>query len=404
MPHPMEDESETVSYEPISVKDLLVEIKDTSELLIDLAYSALIHSNEDIAREVLDLEEKMDVLQMRSRMSLLLAARTTQDAEELAPVLGVIAGAEKISDATGDIAKVVLEDIGFPKQLRAGLPEAVETVSQGSVSSESALAGQTLGEIDLERETGVRVIAIHRHDEWVMNPGRDDTVQADDRLIIRGPKPNLSKVYERMTGETYTEPDIEEDVSGPDFERAINSIVLMKNLSELAVDLAYSSVLFDNESLAEEVRNLEVEMDGLRSRYEAWILQSAGEIDDPVSLRGMLHLGVATESISDAAIEISEGILRDIDVHPVTKLAVQESDEVMVRVRVDETSDLAGKTVSAGVLETTPSISILATRRPGEGWMLMGEGSMELQPDDVLIAKGRSSVMQEFAQEESATS
>jgi len=44
----------------------------------------------------------------------------------------------------------------------------------------------------------------------------------------------------------------------------------MKNLSELAVDLAYGSVLFDNEALAEEVSNLEIEVDALQSRFEAW--------------------------------------------------------------------------------------------------------------------------------------
>jgi len=32
-----------VRYEPTSVKDLLVEMKDTAELLIDLSYSAVLH-------------------------------------------------------------------------------------------------------------------------------------------------------------------------------------------------------------------------------------------------------------------------------------------------------------------------------------------------------------------------
>jgi len=100
----------------------------------------------------------------------------------------------------------------------------------------------------------------------------------------------------------------------------------MKNLSELAVDLAYGSVLFDNEALAEEVSNLEIEVDALQSRFEAWTLRAAQEADDPVSLRGLIHLGVATEEISDAALEITEGVMRDIGVHPVVEMAVQESD------------------------------------------------------------------------------
>ena len=48
---PLEAEGlqESVSYEPVSVKELLVEMKDTSELLIDLAYSAVLHQSDQIA-------------------------------------------------------------------------------------------------------------------------------------------------------------------------------------------------------------------------------------------------------------------------------------------------------------------------------------------------------------------
>ncbi|MGM0606686.1 MAG: potassium channel family protein, partial [Halobacteriota archaeon] len=104
--------TEPVEYEPVSVKELLVEMKDTSELLIDLSYSAVLHQSTDIAHEVLKLEAKMDILQLRARMSLMLAARGPDEAEQLAPVLGVISGADKVSNAAGDIAKIVLEEIG----------------------------------------------------------------------------------------------------------------------------------------------------------------------------------------------------------------------------------------------------------------------------------------------------
>ena len=83
-----------VRYEPTSVKDLLVEMKDTAELLIDLSYSAVLHGSPTIAHEVVELEHRMDVLQMRARMSLMLAARSPDEAETLAPVLGVVGAAD----------------------------------------------------------------------------------------------------------------------------------------------------------------------------------------------------------------------------------------------------------------------------------------------------------------------
>ncbi|MEF8778735.1 MAG: PhoU domain-containing protein, partial [Natronomonas sp.] len=329
---PLEGEpSSPVEYEPVSVKDVLVEMKDTAELLIDLSYSSVLHRNEVLAEEVLRLEERMDVLEMRARMSLLMAARSPDDAERLAPVLSIVAAADQISDAAGDIAKIILEDIGLPEAMRAALPDAVETLVRGIVSSDSSYAGRTLKDIDLESETGIRVIALRRGSEWLLNPGPKTKIEADDVALLRGPDSEMPAVYQELTGDEY-EPSESTPPAIDDLGRAVDTILHMKNLSELAVDLAYSSVLFDSEELADEVRNLEIEVDALQSRFEAWALRAAADTEeDPVSLRGLIHLGTSTEIISDAAVDISEGVLRDIEVHPVVRLAVQESDEIITR-------------------------------------------------------------------------
>ncbi len=386
--------TQSIDYEPISVKDLLIEMKDTSELLIDLAYSAVLQGNPDIAREVLALEEKMDVLQLRARMSLMMAARNPDEVEALAPVLGLAAGADRVSDAAGDIAKIVLEDIGLPDAMRAALPEAIETLVSGTVADDSRYVDRTLLDINLESDMGVRVIAIHRGDDWILNPGPETRIRANDRLILRGPEQSIDVVYEQATGDAYelpAPPESEVD----DLERAVDSIVLMKNLSELAVDLAYGSILFDNHGLAEEVQNLEVEVDALRSRFEAWLLRAAADADDPITLRGLIHLGVSTEVISDAALDISEGVLRGLSVHPVVELAVQESDEILIRVVVNADSDLNGERVADGIPAAELGMNVLAIRR-GDEWMLAPDADVTLQERDVIIAKGTRTAAAEF--------
>ncbi|MXV62111.1 potassium channel protein [Natronorubrum sp. JWXQ-INN-674] len=382
-----EASSAPIEYEPVNVKDVLVEMKDTAELLIDLSYSAVLLSSEEIAEEVLRLEERMDVLEMRARMGLMMAVRSPEDAEQLAPVLGIVTAADDISDAAGDIAKVVLEDIGLPEAMRAALPEAVETLVRGVVNTNSEYAGQTLEEIDLESETGVRVIALRRGDDWLLNPGPTTRIEADDVALLRGPDVVIGDVYESLTGTAY-EPPVAESPDIDDLERAVDTIVHMKNLSELAVDLAYSAVLFDSDALAEEVRNLEVEVDALESRFEAWTLRAAADASDPVSLRGLIHLGSATEVISDAAVDISEGVLRNIDVHPVVQMAVEESDEIITRVEVESNSDLDGTAITAGVPDTESTMSVIAIRRPEEGWVLVGDADAEVRGGDILISKG----------------
>jgi len=379
-----------VEYEPASVKALLAEMKDTAELLIDLSFSAVLHGSDDVAAEVLRLEERMDVLQLRARMSLLMAARNPEDAETLAPVLGVVGAAEKISDAAGDVAKVVLEDIGVPDAMRAALPEAVESLVRAELAADSPYAGRTLGDVNLETETGVRFIAIRRGGEWILNPDRETDLRAADVLLLRGPEARVGDVSEAATGERYEQPDpVEPDIE--DLERAVDSVVLMKNMSELAVDLAYGAVLFDSEDLASEVVELEAEVDALKSRFEAWTLRAASRVADPVSLRGLVHIATSTEVISDAALEISEGVLRGLDTHVVVQEAVGESDEVLVRVVVDDDSELAGTTLGSEQVETETGMRVIAVRRPdadSDEWVVQPGSATGIEAGDVLLAKG----------------
>ncbi len=382
-----------VAYEPRSVKAVLAEMKDIAELLIDLSYSSVLFEDADLAEEVLELESRMDVLQLQARMSLVMAGRSPEDAETLAPVFSIVGAAEKISDAAGDIAKVIREDIGHPPALKRYLPDAIETLARATVSPGSTHADRTLGGINLETERGVRVIAIRRGEEWVLDPDRETRLRVDDVLICRGPVEAVRGVYRDLTGRSF-DPEDAQPESITDLDRAVESVVLMKNMSELAVDLAYGSVLFDSTDLAEEVRELEIEVDALQSRFEIWALRAAGSVGDPTSIRGLLHIAASTEVISDAAVEISEGVLRGFNSHPVVEAAVGETDEIITRVVVQDESDLEGDTIGELELDAGSGVQVLAIRRgdTAEGtegdWLLSPGRSVDLRGGDHLIAKG----------------
>ena len=67
-------EFEEIEYTPTSVKEILTEMKDISELIVDLAYSAVIFDCNDMGQEVEELEIKMDkLLYLRRTLSNYLA-------------------------------------------------------------------------------------------------------------------------------------------------------------------------------------------------------------------------------------------------------------------------------------------------------------------------------------------
>ncbi|MCX8170771.1 MAG: potassium channel protein, partial [Candidatus Bathyarchaeota archaeon] len=103
---------ERIKYRPISVREILLEMKNLSELMIDLAYSAALFNDKDLAEDVIELEEKVDTLAFLLNMKIMMAARDAEDARILSGVAKVASAADKISDAAGDIAAIILQEIG----------------------------------------------------------------------------------------------------------------------------------------------------------------------------------------------------------------------------------------------------------------------------------------------------
>ncbi len=169
-----------------SVKDLLVEIKEKSELIVDLAYSALIFDSEDMAQEVEKLEKEMDELVYKIRIKTMLAANNYEEAEQLSGILQVADAAKNIANAATDIVYILDMDITMRPFLPSLLSQADEKLHVVIVSKDSSIVNRRIGELNIEAETGVRVIAIKRGKKWIYDPEGDVRIKEDDVLIIRG--------------------------------------------------------------------------------------------------------------------------------------------------------------------------------------------------------------------------
>ncbi|MEM2487936.1 MAG: PhoU domain-containing protein, partial [Thermoproteota archaeon] len=66
-------EFEKVEYKPKPVREILLEMKNLSELMIDLAYSAALFNDKELAEEVLELEKKVDTLAYLLDMTIMIA-------------------------------------------------------------------------------------------------------------------------------------------------------------------------------------------------------------------------------------------------------------------------------------------------------------------------------------------
>lgn len=187
-------------YRPAPVRETLIQMKDISELMIDLAYSAALFHNEELAEEVMELEAKVDDLVYLLNMNLMLAARDRHDAETLAGVAKIGSLTNAISDAAADIASLVLHDIGVHHAVREVFQKAEEHLGRVVVSDTSFLCGKTVDDLDLASEVGVDIIAVRRGQVWHINPDKE-LVMPGDILVARGTEEGLQSLLAAARGE-----------------------------------------------------------------------------------------------------------------------------------------------------------------------------------------------------------
>jgi uncharacterized protein with PhoU and TrkA domain len=167
------------------IVERMVELKDTSELMIDLAYSALMLNSRELAEEVQRLEEYVDQLHTAFE---LLALTSDFKKEEASGFLGLIrigVATEKIADAAAEMAEVVLRGIEPHPVLKLAIKEAEETVTQVCVTSDSSLVGKSLKEARVHEETGMWILVIKRGGKSV-RPKGDSRIETGDVLIASG--------------------------------------------------------------------------------------------------------------------------------------------------------------------------------------------------------------------------
>lgn len=178
--------SKLFKYKPVSIKDLLIEMKDISELMVDLAYSSILFKNKEIAEDVSELESKMDELNYRIRITAMLAARSVEDAERISAVLHFASASEKISNAAGDLSNIILRDMKVHPIVYEALEDAEEQIERFEVSPKSKLARMTLKKAELGSKIGIYVIAVKRKDSIKYNPTKGFVIREGDILIARG--------------------------------------------------------------------------------------------------------------------------------------------------------------------------------------------------------------------------
>jgi uncharacterized protein with PhoU and TrkA domain len=197
-------------------EEILLKVKDTSEIMLDLAYSSLIYNDRELADEVLLLADY--VKNLNSRLEELVIKRASQDGhfDKAITFIRLSRAMEDIADSAENIADVVLRAIRVHPVLAESILESDTSIAREVIKPKSVLAGIRLRETSLASDTGWFVIVVKRGDKWIIGPDGETVLEPGDIIFARGPLESRGHLCRICSGKTRRVQFVPDPKKGPD--------------------------------------------------------------------------------------------------------------------------------------------------------------------------------------------
>lgn len=404
----MTKQSKKFKYKPLSLKDIIREMKQNIDLMIDLAYSAIKFGNKELADETYKMEQRIHELTFLLNFQIIQAHPIGLDgAKKLEPIVVMGYAIDKISDALSDIARVVYinNDISYFTQIFRDISYVPEPIVKININKGCEFVGQTRRDIHFRSKHGVDLIAIRREGKWLFE--RDDNVLKDDILIVKGAIQPIIELKKLCKDQEPFSFDIEQeeikqilDLENPEICEKVEEIqrnyILITDISETMIELSLAALFFRNEEVSEDVLEMEELVDGVNLALEKDLLDLAKLVKTPRDLTGIMRIVFSCELISDAAAHIAENILKGFEPHAIFQQAIRETSEIMVRETLSEDSYFKNKTYSElQDKRYKRGFHIIALKRKNK-WIYRFKPDFVFEEGDLLIGLGPIETVMEW--------
>jgi uncharacterized protein with PhoU and TrkA domain len=377
-----------MSYGYKSARELLAEAKDTSELGLDLAWTALHYEPEALAMQVYRLQERLGEMIEELDTLLLAATRNRATAAALVGVLRVTRALRSIGVAARRIAEGASGAAGVPRELRERLTRANRVSLRVPVPGGSSLGRRKLSELRLDR-TGAHPLAIRSGPKWLLAPSAEQPLRYGNVLYLQSPREGVDEIL-RLVGSSGVpsascgEPA---SVARPDLDRAAQMLVEVKDLVEEALDLAWAALYSREGELALPVRGTGERIGRLRAGLSRAVPAASREAEEPAQLGAMVSLAAVLDSLAGEAWEMVRDLVSGDPVHPVVVAAIGDARRTVLEQQVAPWSEAEGQSLAALRRQTRTGLRLLAARRANR-WRLLPRSTFVLQGGDLLVAVG----------------
>jgi uncharacterized protein with PhoU and TrkA domain len=181
-----------------SLKEMLIKMRDLTDLMIELGYAAILQHDTELAEEVDLIKEEIRELTFDMRISAMYAAKglSTDEIPQIASLLQLGVAVKEISDGMDDMVEIVTRGV-HP------VIEAVyrkDTIIKKMVVEEGCkIENKSLEKAKIPEETGFMIRTIKRQKEWIFEPTSKTTLKKGDTIFLKGKDVAIRKMVEYAT-------------------------------------------------------------------------------------------------------------------------------------------------------------------------------------------------------------
>ena len=167
-----------------NVIDNIMKLKNMSELMVDLAYSAVLLRNKKISEEVMKMQESIEEITANT-LKLMFKVRGSDN--QRVRMIEFMDYITDITRAATHIAQLVQKG-SIPDFMKNILSETDERIVTFEIKRHSILANKTIGESVVRSRTGANIISLKRGEDWIFNINKDTVLKPGDEIVAVGKK------------------------------------------------------------------------------------------------------------------------------------------------------------------------------------------------------------------------
>ncbi len=162
------------------MKEDIKRLRELALLSVDLAFTSALYNLRDVAREIVEIEERVDELAEHVSRQAIRRAIETGNEEQALVIVGIANALEQIADASVRIAEAVLSGMVAHEVLRSLSREADEWILY------ARWVGPEMSVDQLEERFSVVPLGVKRGSEWHYAPDPDFRLMEGDMVILKG--------------------------------------------------------------------------------------------------------------------------------------------------------------------------------------------------------------------------